>query len=537
MEESTPRSAFSNTEVTLRDYLRIIFRHKWIVIMSILAVSATVAFGLKLQTAVYTASVKMLVSSEKQTQAPYSREIAGGGRSEVNITQSVIVKSAPVVERAVKAVHLDKRPIDAEKDYASGLRRKIIERQTLQFNDSIQKFSTEQKDYIFFRRAVDTLQQNLTVEPVRGTNLLLVSVQDFDPLVAATLANVVSRSYVIFDLEQQLAESATKYGDLHPTVSLLKGHIEGMNKTLNGQPLENIDAIGPATVKIISQASIPTRPDGKNKKLVFVLAAFLSVILGVGLSFIFEYLDPTVRSPQDLGNITKIPLIATIPQQRNSRKVLLNAVGKYPPPYMDAYHELACQIRFFVGQKGLKTFLFTAPDVGEGTTTVVSNLGLCLAKDFKKKVLIIDAHYHKAGLHKNFDQTPGPGLSEALSGSATFAQVCREIEPNLWILTAGDAQAKSENYLDTKKMADLIAQAKKDFEIVLIDTADLRNYRDTFAMGNLADGLILVVSEGKTRRPAIMAATAPLKESNFNILGTVLNRRTYALPKFVYERV
>jgi len=536
MDDITPRSANINTAMTLRDYARVIFRHKWVVLVSILAVTITVAVGLKLQTRVYTASVKMLVSSEKQTQAPYSRELIDS-RSDANITQSEIVKSAPVVERAVKAIHLDKRPLDYEKPYASALRQKVVEREAADMKELIKDFKPEQQSYVLFRRAVDTLQHNLTVEPVRGTNLLMVSVQDFDPVVAATLANVVSRSYVIFDLEQQLAESATKYGDLHPTVTLLKNHIEQMNKTLTGQPLENIDAIGPATVKIISQASIPTQPDGRSKKLIFLLAIFLSVVLGVALSFIFEYLDPTVRSAMDLVAATNVPLIATIPEQSNTKKVMISMEGKNQAYYMGAYHELACQIRHFVNQKGLKSFIFTAPDVGEGTTTVVSNLGLCLAHDFKKKTLIIDAHYHQAGLHKNFENAPGPGLSDLLSGKAGFSQVCREVAPNLSILTAGDEQSNADNYLDNKKMADIISQAKKDFEVVLIDTADLRNYRDTFSMGNLADGLVLVVSEGKTRRPAIAAVTAPLKEGKFNIIGAVLNRRTFALPKFLYERV
>jgi len=536
MQDVAPRSSNVSTETTLRDYFRIVFRHKWIVIASVLAVTITVACGLKLQTPVYTASVKMLVSSEKETQAPYSREL-GDGRGEANVTQSEIVKSAPVVERAVRSVHLDKRPLDAEKAYASSLRQKMIIRQTSQMMENLKPLSTQRQNDILFRRAVDTLQQNLSVDPIRGTNLLLVSVKDFDPLVAATMANVISRSYVIFDLEQQLAESATKYGELHPTVTLLKGHIDDMTKTLNGVPLNNIEALGPATVKIISQAAIPIRPNGRSKKIIFLFSVVLSVILGTGLSFVFEYLDPTVRSPQDLGHTTNIPLIATIPQQYNAKRVLLNPDGDNHVTYMEAYHELACQIRFFVTDKGMKTFIFTAPDIGEGTTTVVSNLGLCLAKDFKKKVLIIDAHYHQAGLHKNFDNSLSPGLAELLSGKVTFAQVSREISSNLWIITAGDSQSGSENYLDAKKMVDIIAQAKKDFEIVLIDTADLRNYRDTFAMGTLADGLILVVSEGKTRRPAIVAAIAPLKENNFNILGAVLNRRTFALPKFIYERV
>ncbi len=514
-------SSSLNTELTLRDYFRVIFRHKAVIAVSIISVCSIVALGLKLQTPTYVASVKMLVSSIKETQAPYSRELAGYDRSEANITQSEIVKSAPVVERAVKAIHLDKRPLDYEKPYASKFRQTLIEREVKEFKQQLSPLPQAQQEYILFRQAVANLQKALTVQPVRGTNLLLISVEDFDPLVAATLANIVSRSYVIFDLEQQLAESATKYGALHPAVTLLQGHLDQMTKTLNGEPLDNIDAIGPATVKIISQAAIPTQPQGRSKKIVFLLAAFLSVALGIGLAFIFEYLNPTVRSSRDLVNTLQVPLLATIPVGFDLR----------------AYHELACQIRFFLNQKKMQTFLFTAPDIDQGNTTVVSNLGVCLAKDFKKNVLIIDAHYHQAGIHKKFDNSVGPGLVEILAGKTKFEQACRQIVPNLSILSAGEIQQDSENLLDSQKMADVIMEAKAKFDIVLIDCADMRHYRDAVSMGQLVEAIVLIVSEGKTRRPAIAVATATLRENNFTVVGSVLNRRTFALPKFIYDRV
>lgn len=527
----------SYEDMTLRDYLRVIFRHKAVVIVSVLTVSVIVALGLKMQTPAYSASVKMLVSAEKQTQAPYSRDFVGYDRSEANVTQSEIVKSAPVLERAVRAIHLDKRPLDDEKKYASSLRKKMIDAEVKNFNEQTSKLTAEQKDYVFFHRAVDSLQKALTVEPVRGTNLLVISVRDFDPLVAATLANVISRSYVIFDLEQQLAESATKYGDLHPTVTLLKGHIEQMKKTLSGGPLENIEAIGPATVKIISQASIPTRPEGRSKKLILLIAGFLSVVMGIGLAFIFDYLDPTVRSPGDLAATLGLPILASIPLQKKRQSKLLNAQAGPAASYLGAYHELACQVRFFVNQKNMKVFLFTAPDAAEGNTTVISNLGLILARDFKKKVLIIDTNSGQADAHKIFEAPESPGLAEILTGGAGFAKSAREVSPGLSLLSAGDAKLKTKNMLDSQKMAQIVKESRDLYEIVLIDCADLRHYRDAISLGPVCDGIVLVVAEGKTRRPAISTAAAPLKENNFSVIGSVLNGRTFALPKFVYDRV
>lgn len=377
---------YSN-EITLRDYTRMVFRHWPVFVTSVVVVLGTVFVGLKLKTPVYEARVKMLISSEKETQAPYSREIIGYDKSQLNLTQSEIVKSAPVLERTVKVT------------------------------------------------------------------------------------------------------------------------------------------------------AIPMQPEGRSKKLILALALVMGIFLGLILSFIFESLDQTVRSPGDLLAVLGIPIVAKIPHQSLGQKTLVQDSNDPAHPYMVAYHELACQIRFFFNQKKMKVFLFTAPDGGEGTTTVVSNLGLCLAKDFKKKVLIIDTHYHHPGVHKNFQNLVSPGLVEVLSGKLALSQATREVTPNLWILAAGDGQADLENFLDSQKMAEVLKEAKENFEIILIDCADLRHHRDAISQGNFVDGIVLVVSEGKTRRPAIAAVAAPLKGNNFNIVGAVLNNRTFALPQWVYERI
>lgn len=524
-------------QLTLRDYWRVIFRHKWVVFISVLVVAITVYFGLQMRTPVYKATVKMLVSSVKETQAPYSRDIAGYSQNEAALTQSEIVKSLPVVERAVKAVHLDKRPMDNEKLFSSNLRQKMIAVETKEFKERLKNLPVAQQDYIYFRRAVESLQGRLIVEPVRGTNLLLISVVDFDPLVAAMLANVVSRSYVIFDLEQKLAESATKYGELHPTVTLLKGHVEKMTSTLNGEPLDNIEAIGPATVKIISQAAIPTKPEGRSKKIYFALAVFLSAVLGVVMAFIFEYLDPTVRSAADLSSIVQVPLLSAVPRQFGKKRRILNDKNVSSPAYIAAFHELACQIRFFLTQKKMRVFLFTAPDTAQGTTTVVSNLALCLVKDFKKRVLVIDAHYRRSAIHNNFSLAGAPGLVDVLAQKLPLSKVCCEVAPNFWMVPAGDMSLDLECLLDSPKMAEIIEEAKNAFDVVLIDCADLRHYRDAISIGQFSDGIVLVIAEGKTRRPAIATAISPLKENNFNLAGVVLNNRTFSLPKFIYDRV
>ena len=198
--------------------------------------------------------------------------------------------------------------------------------------------------------------------------------RDFSPYGSAVIANVVSRSYAIFDLEQQLAELRLKYGDKHLSVTQFKDTIEKMEKSLDGKPLLNIEAIGPASVKIIEQAQIPLKPAGVSRPLTLILAFFMSIFLGIMLVFIFEYLDHTIKSPDDIERMLGIAFLGSVP-----RKAKLNS-----------YKNLAEQVYLLMKNKGLHTLALTSAKKGEGITTFSHNLGNYLSSVMGHRVLVID---------------------------------------------------------------------------------------------------------------------------------------------------
>ncbi|MCR4337699.1 MAG: Wzz/FepE/Etk N-terminal domain-containing protein, partial [Candidatus Omnitrophica bacterium] len=282
-------------EFTFRDYVRVLFRQKAVVLICVLTVGITVFVNLALKTPVYDAQVKMLISAEKQIQSPYYREVYGEHNTKVALTQSEIVKSGPVLERTVQALGLDQKPANYERKYASPLKAFLMD----VYKNSETKTSAQAEDpsgQLAFRNAVAALKDAIRVEPIRDTNLFIIKVRDFDAVQAAMIANVISRSYIIFDLEQQLADLTLKYGEKHPAVQQLRDNVDRMVEKLNGNALSNIEAIGPATVKIIEQANIPLEPTGPRKKLSLLLAFFVGSVMGIVLAFIFEYMDPTFKS-------------------------------------------------------------------------------------------------------------------------------------------------------------------------------------------------------------------------------------------------
>lgn len=520
--------------LTLRDYFKVLFRQKAVILATVVAVMATVIVGLKLMTPVYEAHVKMLILAEKQVESPYYRSLDDGFKTEMALTQSEIVKANPVLERVVKALKLDERPLDYEKEFASPLKQQVIDLKTGMLKKKIQ--SPEQEKFMRFKVALESLKKNIKVKPVSNTNIFSISVRDYSPIAAATIANTISRYYVIFDLEQQLAELQIKYGDKHMAVVQLKDNIRKMEKSITGTPDSYVDAMGPASVKILEQASMPTEPIGISKALILPAAFFASLFLGIVLAFGFELLDPTFRSPQDVERTLGGTLLGSVPKRKFGSRLVMK-----DPMITTKYHEslqhLADQMHIVIKAKGLQSILFTSMLHGEGTSTTAVNLANYLSRSLGHKVLLIDANLRRPAVHKAFRIPNRLGLADVLDGKASFDTSVWEISPTLGVLPAGKSRQNPVTLLDSSGMAEVLSKARERYEIVLVDCVHLKGFKDAEILSASVDGMVVVIAAGHTRRQAVKAAIAPLEQKKASVIGAILNKRAFDVPKMIYERV
>ena len=510
------------SSMTLRDYLRVLFRQKAVVITSFVTVMVTVFIGLKFKTPVYEAQTKILISGQKQTESLFYREVMGLRSGELALTQAEIITSGPVIERAVRATGLYARDLDYEKKFASSLKRPFIERRAKAYLKRIASLTEDQKRMLLARMAIEDLKAHIKVEPVRDTNIVTIKVRDFSPVGAAILANVVSRSYLIFDLEQQLAELALKYGEKHQAYIQLKDYIDRTTQNLTGEPLPNIEAIGPASVKVIEQAQVPLEPVGPPEILILILAFFMAIFLGVMLAFAFEYMDQTFKSPQEVESFLKLPYLGSVPANSTLQNFRL----------------LSDQIYLILKDKGWSTLSFVATLPREGVTTIVSNMGTYLAKTAGHRVLIVDANFRNPGVYRQPKSSDVVGLAELIEGKTTLDKAVKDVGENLHILAAGKTSLNPITLLSSLKMQELIRQLRQIYEVVLFDLPPLRDFKDAAIVAALTDATAVVVNEGKTRKQVVAAALESLRaEKGVNIIGVVLNNRVYAIPSFIYKRI
>ncbi len=527
---------FSAQKSTLRDSFRVIFRQWFTIFVTIVVVVATVYIGLQMQTPVYTAQVKMLISGKREVQALYYKDLAQA-TPEVGLSQSEIVKSLPVLEQVVEALELYKRPLDYEKKFATKVRDMVIDRDLQKMQKNFKKFTPDVKEALLIRRAVEELRKNIEVQPIRDTNLFIIRVSDYDPIKAAILANVVSRAYVIFDLQQQVAEMELKYGEKHPVIQQLKDNIAMMQENLTGTPLRNsVEAMGPASVKIIEQAIPPLGPDKSNKSIIMIVAFFLSLSLALLLAYLFEFFDHTLRSPNDIEQVIKTRFLGSIPRKGLTGNVLL-ARGPSRGAYVRSIHNLGDQLRVNIRSGDVKTILVTSSQPKEGVSTVVSNLSYYWSHYAHLRVLLIDANVRKPELHTLFKTERIPGLMEVLEGKISFPAALRNISPNLDLLSAGESNFNATALLDSSRFNNLLKEAKQHYQVILIDSANLKLFKDALIIASFVDGVIFVVSEGRTRRYEMEHMITPFRISHVNMIGAILNKRMFSIPKFIYDRI
>ncbi|RKY68004.1 MAG: lipopolysaccharide biosynthesis protein [Candidatus Latescibacterota bacterium] len=528
--------SINSVQLTLRDYFRVLFRQKAVIITAFITVILTVFVGLKLRTPVYEARVKLLISAEKQVEAPYYRDLLGTRYTELVLTQSEIVKSRPVIERVVKTLGLNHRPLDYEKKFASPLKSRIIDFKLKYFNPLKKAKTKEQREFILFQMAFEDLKRNINVEPIRDTDVFIISVRDYSPVGAAILANVVSRSYLIFDLEQQLAELELKYGEKHPTVLQLRDNIEKMKESLNGKLLSDIEAIGPASVKIVEQATIPLKPIGPSDTTILILAFFMSIFLGVMLAFVFEFLDQTFKSPQEIETVLGLTFLGGVPKKKAKEGMFIKD-SKKQTPYTKSYQILSDQVYLVMRDRNLKSLLFASVLPAEGTSSIVANMGVSLAEGSGHRVLVIDANLRNPSMHKIFNLKETPGLAQVLEGKVSFDKMICEVAPDLDVLPAGRTDFNPLTLLDSHNMGRIIKEARDKYEVVLVDSPNLRSFKDGAVISSYSDGIILVISEGRSRKQVVKSAISSLGEKKGSIMGVILNRRKFVIPRVIYERV
>ena len=350
----------------------------------------------------------------------------------------------------------------------------------------------------------------------------------------------------IEDLKHQSQEFGLKeiqYNNLKAQVANKRGTLEALvRRQSETNSSAGLNDLVSGNVRIVDPAEVPARPSSPKILLNIFLSIVTGLGLGVGLAFFFEYLDKSVKTPEEMHEATGLPTIGLVPslQSEGGRLRIIRANGKETSPVAhvelisrddpkskiaEAFREIRTAL--LVSQPGgpPRTILIASTQPGEGKTAVSLNLAITLAQ-MGKRVLLVDADLRRPRLHKLLEVENVRGLSNYLSGTGTiWPEPCGTGVPGLDFIPSGPIPPNPADLLDTERFGQLQSELDAHgYDHVIYDSPPILAVADPAIMAGRIEAVLIVVHAGVTGKDALGHAARKLAQVKAKVLGCVLNQ-------------
>jgi Mrp family chromosome partitioning ATPase len=196
--------------------------------------------------------------------------------------------------------------------------------------------------------------------------------------------------------------------------------------------------------------------------------------------------------------------------------------------------------RLFLMQTGVspRSVVFAGIDQGNGCSRMCATAAQTLAENVSGSVCIVDANLRAPSLAQFFGVAHHRGLADFAVGENPIQNFTQRLRPdNLWLLPCGSQAFDSVNLLKSERLKTWLPQLREAFDYILIDAPPLNQYAEAIGLGQLADGLVLVLEANATRKESALRVTEMLRAAQVQVLGAVLNKRTFPIPQSLYHRL
>ncbi len=512
------RSTFSDD---IRKYTYILMRRAWIVLL-IAVLGGTIAFILSKRTVpIYLASTRLLINEAPATKnADYASVLAS---ERLARTYSELLTTQPVLEEVISRLGLSRN----ERQLASQVRVNLL----------------------------------------LDTQLIDISVEDPNPVLAADIANTIamvfseqnralqasrfatskeSLSTRLEQMDEQLKTTGAAIQELGETPEekaerdRLETVLTEYNKTYASllQSYESVRLAEASSTSNVVQvenafpAETPIRPRTVRNT---ALGVVMGLMLGIGLIYLIDIMDDTL-SAEDVNRQLGLPVLGVIArhQVENGIPVVKNQPRS---PVAEAFRSLRTNIQFASVDKPLRTLLVTSPSPQDGKSTVAVNLGVSLAQS-GYKVALVETDLRRPQVHKRLGLSNRDGISGMFVQSKIVLNgALRETSiDNLFALTSGALPPNPSELLGSEKMYEILNLVSERTDIMLLDSPPVMAVTDAAVLAPRVDGVLLVVKPGSTKLAACRQAIDQLQRVGANILGVVLNDVEMNRSRYHYYR-
>ncbi|GAB4452453.1 MAG: hypothetical protein OHK0041_15820 [Anaerolineales bacterium] len=564
----------------LKEYFRIVKHWAWLLILGLLLGGAGGYFFSRYQTPIYQASTRIMVMRPPQESVSDYTYLSG---QQLTQTYVQLVTTQPVLDAAAAELGY---PIEREQITAQQIRDTQVIQLTVEDEDparAAQIANTlvvkliEQNDAFQagrFNSAEESLREQIRQMETQISGLQTVinqiSSQNLQDQIAQLEAQINPLQEEVLRLEQEIAALPTYVTQNKVLIAEKQARIDQIKPLLNvyqeiysnlvvfGKPinqgsndpqllqlqstlelyrqiylnlLNSLETVRLARLQNtpnivqIEPAAAPELPIRPRTVMNTVLAAVIGLMLAVGIVFLVEYLDDTLKTPDEVERLLGVPVLGFIAEMQYKGKGDEVYVAHQPrSPVSEAFRSLRTNLEYAAVQKPIHTLIVTSPEPYEGKTTVAVNLAAIFSQA-KRSVALVDADLRHPNVHRYMELPNLEGLSSLFRDQSDMTRVFRSRVdmPKLTVITTGPIPPNPAELLGSDRMTWILEELRSIAEMVIIDTPPSL-VADAQVLAAKVDAVLLVVKPGKTSAEAARSSMELFRRAGARVVGVVLNR-------------
>lgn len=502
----------------LRQYIAIGLKWWWLMAL-LTGVAAATSYMVSIrQTPVYEATTTLIVGQSIQATQLESTDIFISER--LARTYANMARRQPVLQAVVETLSL----VDTWKELRERVRiSPVSDTQLLEIvveahsSDEAQ-ITADEIAHQLILLSPTTLQNQERNETLRFTRQRIENLQE---KIKAGEERIESLETVMVG-----SLSAQQVQEIQSEINTLENLIAGWENSHSELLIFIQSEKSPNYLAIIEPAQVSLDPIRPRTKLNTLLAGVVGLLLALGLIFLWEYMDDTLKAADDLSQTLGLTTLGAISRMGGKRYQDKHITTQdIFSPAAEAYRMIRSNIQFMSVDQPVKSIMITSSTPGEGKSTTVANMGVVMAQAGLKTV-IVDADLRRPVQHQIFQIPHLGGLTELLrTPELNIESYMRKAKmENLYVLTSGELPPNPAELLGSQRMRQLLDNLNDLADVVIYDSPPVLMVADAAVLSNRVDGVVLIIDAGRTRRDVARQAIAGLQQADANVLGGVLNR-------------
>ena len=497
----------------LRQYLTVIWRWIWLVVLSVIIAASSSYIASRKVTPIYQTKTTMMVGQVTKNPDPNSGELYTG--QQLAYTYIQLARREPVLQGALDSIGLHM----GWEALANQVNASIVPQTQLL------EISVIDSDPYRAKVLADAIAAQLILQSPSAPNGIDQEQITFTQSQIADLKTKIETAQSeMKSLQQELdaANSARQIQDLQTQIDILETKVSNWQGTYS-QLLTSLQGGDVNALSVVEQASIPSQPISPNIRMNVLLASTIGLVLAIGGAFFIEYLDDTIKTSDEITRHLDLPVIGYISEMEKGKNKGIYVANNPRSEITEAFRSLRTNLEFAGVDNPLKTILVASPNMSAGKTSIAVNLAIVIAQA-GNNVILLETDLRRPSINTFLGLPDSKGLSDALRDGLLIEDAIHVWgEGNIKVISAGELPPNPSELLGGQKMNQILDQLKSMADVVIIDGPPSL-VADAAILAAKVDGVLLVIRYGYTRKREALATLEQFRRAYARVLGVALNR-------------